>query len=152
MLSPSPTRLLGGVADALDETVLQTLERGPARNQVQAAIGIVRRCAASFDGFGPLLHAECSDLATSLRSIAEADASVVSDRAAFDDALAAADTVLAETYPPPSALIGPALSLHRVVADVAVTAERSGSTQRSAIRDLLQRMTDRQHELGLSPW
>ena len=47
MLTPSPAELLEGVADALDRTVLGTMERGDARNQVQAAIGIVRRCAAA---------------------------------------------------------------------------------------------------------
>ena len=152
MLSPSPGRLLSGVADALDETVLPTMDRGVARNQVQAAIGIVRRCAAAVETFGPILHAECMDLAQSLRSISVADAALVADRAALDAALDAADGVLAESYPSVPTLVETVLSLHAVVAEMAVVAERQESTKRPAIRALLERMVERQRTVGLSPW
>ncbi len=152
MLSPSPSRLLAGVAHALDETVLPAMERGPARNQLLAAIGIVRRCAATVDAFGPTLHEECADLVMSLRSIVEADARLVIDRASVDAALVTADEVLAQPYPAVPDLVAAVLALHQAAADVAVAAERQRSTTRPAVRALLQRMTDRQDALGLSPW
>jgi len=152
VLKPSPAELLAGVAEALDETVLATMARGPARNQVQAAIGIVRRCADAVDNYGPVLHAECTDLAASLRSIATADPDGIADRPAFDLATDSADLVLASSYPSVPELIETAVSLRHQLADLAVLAERRGSDQLPAIRELLDRMLKREHELGLSPW
>ncbi|MGF1599853.1 MAG: hypothetical protein ACFCVK_23570 [Acidimicrobiales bacterium] len=152
MLNPTPGRLLAGVADALDETVLPALERGPARDQVRAAVGIVRRCARAIDAFGPTVHADCVDVAGSLRAIAAADPDLVTDRVGFDVALDGAERVLAQSYPPVGDLVEVALALHAVVADVAVAVERHGSDQRAAVRALLQRMNDRQRTLDLSPW
>ncbi|MDH3683508.1 MAG: hypothetical protein OEV40_26610 [Acidimicrobiia bacterium] len=152
MLKPSPAELLADVAQALDETVLTTLARGPARNQVQAAIGIVRRCAEAVDAFGPVLHAECADLAASLRSIAAADLDLVPDRSAFDGAADAADVVLASSYPSVPDLIETALSLRHQLAELAVLAEQRRSEQLPAIRELFERMLDREDRLGLSPW
>ena len=112
------------MADALDETVLPDMERGPARDQVMAAIGIVRRCATGFDAYGPILHAECVDLVASLRAIIGSDADLVPNRAAVDETLAAADAVLDDDYPSVPDLVAAVLGLHTVVTEVAITAER----------------------------
>ncbi len=117
-----------------------------------AAIGIVRRCAAAVDTLGPIVHAECVDLVQSLRSISTADPDLVIDRPAAEAALEEADAVLAESYPSVPALTEAALSLQAVLAGVAVAAEQQGSDQLPAIRGVLERMTDRQLNLGLSPW
>lgn len=151
-MKPSPAELLIGVALALDETVLGTMERGPARSQVQAAIGIVRRCADAVDTYGPVLHAECTDLATSLRSISAADVDLVVDRPAFDQALAAAGVVLSAPYPSVSELIETALALRHELAGLAVRAEQERSEQLLAIRQVFVRMQEREVGLGLSPW
>lgn len=152
MLKPSPAELLAGVAQALDETVLAAMERGPARNQVQAAIGIVRRCSGAIDTYGPVLHTECTDLAESLRSIAAADPGVLADRSEFDLAVDAADSMLAGSYPSVSELTETALSLRLELAKLATQAERHQSGQLPAIRELFDRMLEREQSLGLSPW
>lgn len=152
MLNPTPGRLLTGVADALDETVLPTMERGTARSQVMAAIGIVRRCALAVDTLGPVLHAECVDLAQVVRSITDADPGLVADRPDLTTTLRRADEALAERYPSVPTLTETVLSLHELVAELAVAAERQESGQRSSIRAILQRMTERRDTLGLSPW
>lgn len=152
MLRPSPAELLAGVAEALEETVLTDLVRGQARNQVQAAVGIVRRCAAAIDDHGPLLHAECLDLNESLRAIAAADARLVADRTALDEPLARAAELLAGGYPPVSALTEVGLALREQLASMAVRAEAQASPQRTAISELFDRMLTRELELGMSPW
>ena len=152
MLKPSPAELLVGVADALEKTVLVSMDRGPERNQVQAAIGIVRRCAAAIAVHGPLLHAECSDLTSTLRTIAAADTELASDRATFEQVLARADAVLASAYPSLAELTEAALALRDQAAVIAVLAERRASAQLPEIRRLLERMLEREEALGLSPW
>ena len=103
MLRPSPSELLAGVADALESTVLDELERGVARNQVVAAIGIVRRCAAAVDRHGPLLHADVTDLAGSLAAVVDADptlgAAPAMEASRAGAALTAARGVLGRAYP-----------------------------------------------------
>src|SRR3954452_10886996 len=96
MLRPSPSDLLAGVADALEQTVLGELDRGPARNQVIAAVGILRRCAIAVQRHGPLLHADCADLARSREEPAAADPRVVAEagRVGLTSALADARLVL----------------------------------------------------------
>ncbi|MDA3039181.1 MAG: hypothetical protein O3C27_06560 [Actinomycetota bacterium] len=152
MLKPSPAELLVGVADALDETVFPSLDRGLARNQVQAAIGIIRRCAAAIDALGPMLHAECTDLAATLRGIATADPDLVSDRPAFELVADRAVDVLGSTYPPISELIEVVTLLRGQAAALSVAAERRASSQRPEVGRLLQRMLEREESLGLSPW
>ena len=92
MTEPSPAELLAGVAEALEKTVLPDLERGPIRNQVMAAIGIVRRCGGAIDRYGPFLHADCADLIATLRQASGADPALVVDSTAqsFDDVTGAA--------------------------------------------------------------
>jgi hypothetical protein len=152
MLKPSPAELLVGVADALDQTVLGSMDRGPERNQVQAAIGIVRRCAAAIAVHGPLLYAECSDLTSTLRSVAAVDTELLSDRASFEQVLARADAVLASVYPSQAELTEAVSALRDQAAVMAVLAERRASAGLPEIRCLLKRMLGREEALGLSPW
>lgn len=152
MLRPSPSELLAGVADALDQTVLPALDRGPARNQVQAAIGIVRRCAAAMDTLGPVLHAECTDLVSTLQHLASADAGLLPDHASFELAADRAAAVLASTYPSLGELTEAVALLQEQAAAMAVAAEQQASPQLPEIRRLLQRMLEREQALRLSPW
>ena len=72
MLTPSAAELLAGVADALAATVLPELPPGPARRQVQAAIGITRRVAGALPHLGPHLAGDVVDLAATLERLADA--------------------------------------------------------------------------------
>src|SRR3954451_22933385 len=156
VLRPSPSELLTGVADALESTVLDELERGTGRNQVVAAIGIVRRCAAAIDRHGPLLHADVTDLADSLAAVVDADPALASSSASgasrAEAALTAARAVLGRSYPSVSELIEVDLQLQEVAAALGVEAEQRGSSQVAALRALFERMVAREGELGLSPW
>ncbi len=152
MLNPSPADLLRGVAEALDETVLPDLPRGAPRSQVQAAIGIVRRCAAAMEAHGPILYAECVDLVGTIRLVTAADGQLVDDRAALDGVLVEADLVMGAEYPSVGQLTALALELHEVLEPIAVQAEQLQSTQCAAIRGLFGRQLARAQDLGLSPW
>lgn len=113
---------------------------------------MVRRCAAALEVHGPLLHAECTDLASTLRSAASADTYLVSDRSSFEQALDRAENVLASVYPSVGALTEIALALREHAAIMAVLAERHASPQLAEMRRLLERMLERERALGLSPW
>ena len=152
MIDPSPAELLAGVADALEQTVLGEVERGPARNQIQAAIGLVRRCSGAMDGYGPMLHAECLDLVTSLPGIVAADPELVDNRTSFDQMIEAASDVLDGTYPSIGQLSLAVRSLHEQLSSVAALAERHRSDQVGPLGDLFDRMLVRRQQLGLSPW
>ena len=153
MLRPSPSELLVGVAEALESTVLDELERGMARNQVVAAIGIVRRCAAAADRHGPLLLADVTDLVGSLAAIVAAEPTLLPpEERRTGDVLAAAGSVLGRAYPSISELIEVDLQLREVAAALGAEAEQRGSSQVTALRELFGRMLARESELGLSPW
>ena len=154
MSEPSPAELLVGVADALEETVLPEIPRGHSRNQIMAAVGIVRRCGDAVDRHGPLLHAGCVDLLATLRRVSSADPDVVatSGAEAFDDALSAADAVLDAIYPRPSELAPIHAELSEQTAALVVVAQRTNSPALAALRELLERISEREAELGLSPW
>ena len=153
MLRPSPSELLVGVADALESTVLDELERGMARNQVVAAIGIVRRCAAATDRHGPLLHADATDLVSSLAAVVAAEPTLLPpEERRTGDVLAAAGSVLGRAYPSISELIEVDLQLREVAAALGAEAERRGSSEITVLRELFRRMLARESELGLSPW
>ena len=154
MTEPSPAELLAGVAEALEKTVLPDLERGPIRNQVMAAIGIVRRCGGAIDRYGPFLHADCADLIATLRQASGADPALVVDSTAqsFDDVTGAADGVLDAACPQPSALAKAHTDLSNQLAAMLLRAQQTSSGQMPVLRQLLERMTAREQELGLSPW
>ncbi len=154
MTEPSPSELLAGVADALEQSVLPDLERGPSRNQILAAIGIVRRCSGAVDRYGPLLHEGCGDLLATLRRVVAADPTLVSDveRGGLENTWRRADELLAVRYPNPSALADMQDELSERVAEVLLSAQGRESEQLPALRQLLERMATRETDLGLSPW
>lgn len=154
MSEPSPSELLAGVADALEQTVVPDLERGLSRNQIIAAVGIVRRCGDAVDRYGPLLHTGCVDLIATLRRVSSADPSLVAGSVArgLDDALRAADVVLDAAYPRPSELARVHAELSEHLATIVVDAQRTASPELGALRQLLERLSDREAEIGLSPW
>ena len=154
MNEPSPSELLAGVAEALEETVIPELPRGSGRNQILAAVGIVRRCGDAADNYGPLLHTGCHDLLITLRDVVASEASLVTEAGtqAFEAALRAGDAVLGDSYPRPSALAEAHAELSEQLAVLVVAAQQSGSSQLIVLRQLLERMAEREAELGLSPW
>lgn len=154
MSEPSPSELLAGVADALEETVVPELQRGLTRNQILAAVGIVRRCSDAIDRYGPLLQAGCVDLIETLRSVSSADPNLVvaSSTQRLDDALRVGDDLLNATYPRPSELAAIHAELSEHLAAIVVTAQRTDSSELASLRRLLERMSEREAELGLSPW
>ncbi len=154
MTEPSPDELLAGVAEALQETVLPDLERGFGRNQVMAAIGIVGRCSEAVDRYGPTLYAGCVDLIATLRETTAADPSLLSDHARDDlaDLLRRSVDVLDSGYPPPSALAGLHSELTEHLAAILLAGQQGESGQMPALRELLRRISDREEQIGLSPW
>lgn len=151
MLTPSPAELLAGVADGLQATVLPELGAGPARRQVQAAIGIVRRLATALSELGPVLAADAADVADTLGRMGHPVPESGAD--AGDGAVASLDDLLALDR-----------RLHEVLAEVAATVGAGGGPPGKAakgeadgeaeaeLRALLGRMLDREARLGLSPW
>ena len=70
MINPSISKLLSGVATSLDETVLPELAPGFARNQLVAAIALVRRAAAVDERIGSYLWEDNRDIAAVLTEVA----------------------------------------------------------------------------------
>jgi hypothetical protein len=66
VIRPTPSELLGRIADALMETVLPELDDDAARIQLQVAALIVRRLAGPAGDVGPYLDADNRDMATAL--------------------------------------------------------------------------------------
>jgi len=152
MLRPSPSDLLEGVADALADTVVGELERGAVRNQVLAAIGIVRRCAAATEVHGPVLYEDVLDITESLEAMAAADPAIVQDQAAFDAVQAQSHEVMGRAYPSVTELSALLLELRGTLGAVAVEIEHGGSAQSEALVALFARILEREGRLGLSPW
>jgi hypothetical protein len=179
VLTPSPAELLAGVADALAATVLPELAPGPARRQVQAAIGITRRVAAALPRLGPYLAADVADLAATLERLSPAgsvgagppvvtEASPagggagpepairsLTDLADLDRRLqqALADVIEGLARPSRSAA-GPAdRAVEPAPAQDAGGPPADDQVDADAeVRALLGRMLAREMELGLSPW
>ena len=155
MLTPSPAELLAGVADALATTVLPELGPGPARRQVQAAIGITRRVARALPQLGPHLEADVGDVAATLERLA-ASVPRLADRSDLVDLAAVARTQARADEPARSLLELAAVDrqLQEVLADVADEVARAGGPPEAdaEVRALLVRLLARELELGLSPW
>jgi hypothetical protein len=72
MIYPNDQQLLGGIADALKETVLPELARGSAaRKQLQAAIETLRRMAFAAPERDAVLAADNADMFSVLQRIGE---------------------------------------------------------------------------------
>ena len=141
MLNPSVIDLLSGVADGLRAEVVDALEPGPARDQVTAAIAIVRRVARALPGLVPYLMADIADLQATLAVLGAPSDSATSTRPdpATDglEVLIAFDLALRDRL---AAL---------VESDGGVDGDGS---RRRVLLDALARMTERDAGLRLSPW
>ena len=140
MLNPSVIDLLVGVADGLRAEVLEVLEPGPARDQVTAAIAIVRRVARALPGLVPYLLADIDDLQATLALLGvPPDAAAPRPDPGTDglDVLIAFDLTLRGRL---AALAEPDGALEL------------GAPERRILIDLLGRMTERDAGLRLSPW
>lgn len=146
MLNPSVIDLLVGVADGLRAEVLEVVEPGPARDQVTAAIAIVRRVARALPGLVPYLVADIDDLQATLALLGVPPDATTATRPdpgtdgldvliAFD--LALRDRLAALAEPDGASELG---------------APELGAPERRILIDLLGRMTERDAGLRLSPW
>lgn len=69
MLNPSVIDLLVGVADALHADVTPELGPGPARDQLQAAVAILRRVARALPQLPAYLLEDIAELTETLRNL-----------------------------------------------------------------------------------
>jgi hypothetical protein len=152
--------LLAGVADALATTVLPELAPGPARRQVQAAIGICRRVAGALPGWAPHLVEETRDVAATLTRLTSAGNRAVpppdvAEALAAD--LAAAEGLPAGPLPSLDELGALDRRLQDALARLVGAAAGDGGGGdppgvEAELRALLGRLVARQVALGLSPW
>lgn len=148
MLNPSVIDLLVGVADGLQAEVLDELPAGPARDQVQAAIAIVRRVARALPGLVPYLEADIADLRATLEELAALDGGAAPDGGAPPDdgrtpregRSASLDVLLAESR-----------GLRERLADH-IEGGELGAAADATVRAALARLTERDRGLRLSPW
>ena len=142
MINPSISKLLSGVATSLDETVLPELAPGFARNQLVAAIALVRRAAAVDERIGSYLWEDNRDIAAVLTEVAPL--------VGLDPPPTAGD----EGYPTLDELRQQNLALqHQLVAVHDTLREDAGSDRaQAALRALFARMLARESQINTSTW
>jgi hypothetical protein len=135
VLNPSVIDLLVGVADGLQAEVLDTIEAGPARDQVAAAVAIVRRVARALPGVTPYVLADLADVGAVLADLTGEPTAPLPDPATVG---------LDELF---------ALARDRRATLASLIDER-GLDERSdaVVRAALARLTERDASLRLSPW
>ncbi len=154
MLNPSVIDLLAGVADALAATVADELPSGPQRDQVRAAVAIIRRVARALPTLAPALQEDTQALAAGLRDLAALAGPLTGAavaRTEVADALAVADSLPDTPLPSLDQLMAANLVLR---AELAGLAERPDLTPTvdAALRDQLAALASREAALRLSPW
>ena len=142
MINPPIDKLLVGVASSLQETVLPDLPPGAARNQLVAAIALIRRAAAVGERIPHYLWDDNRDIASVLSEVAPSlalDAPVVPDMAepASIDDLRQVNLDLQERL----------VAAHR-----RARADDTAEVARSALRALFERMLAREAEINTSGW
>ena len=142
MINPTISKLLSGVATSLDESVLPELEPGFARNQLVAAIALIRRAATVDERIGSYLWEDNRDITSVLSEVAP----------------------LVGLDPPPTAVDAGYLTLdelrqrnlalqHQLVAIHDTLREDSGSDRaQAALRALFERMLARESQINTSTW
>lgn len=144
MLRPSADELLVGVADALAETVAAALPEGPKRDEVRAAVGVLRRLARALPTLVPRLEEDTIALARAVRDVGgSAVPADVVEALALADALVVAPG-LDELRTANLALRG---ELARLATEVAPGSDADGSLRRH-----LRQLVEREAALRLSPW
>jgi hypothetical protein len=142
MINPTISKLLSGVATSLDETVLPELEPGFARNQLVAAIALIRRAAMVDERIGSYLWEDNRDIAAVL---AEVSPLVGLDKPQIADQ---------GDYPTLDELRQHNLALqHQLVAIHDTLREDAGSARaQAALRALFERMLARESQINTSSW
>lgn len=142
MINPTLHRLLDGVATSLHETVLPELPAGAARNQLVAAIAIIRRAAAVGDHVAAYLHADNRDIAAVLASVGPSLR------------LPAPPTVSPDELPSLDELRATNLTLQQLLVDAQQHARNHPTAEhvRVALRDLYSRMLERESRLNTTSW
>ena len=142
MINPSISKLLSGVATSLDETVLPELAPGFARNQLVAAIALVRRAAAVDERIGSYLWEDNRDIAAVLTEVAPL--------VGLDPPPAAVDA----GYPTLDELRQHNLALQHQLVAVHDTLREDGGSDRAqaALRALFVRMLARESQINTSTW
>jgi len=135
VLNPSPVELLVGVADGLRAEVLDALEPGPAREQLQNAIAMLRRIARALPGLVPYLVADMTDVAATLEALGEPGPHLLPD----------------PSVAPLEELVTAASALRDRLAE-RIDAGGLDPDQERLVRDALARLTGREAALRLSPW
>jgi hypothetical protein len=142
MINPTIDQLLVGVASSLHETVLPDLPPGAARNQLVAAIAIIRRAAAVGDHLPRYLWEDNRDIASVLSEVAPP--------LGLD-----APAVPALAEPPPLddlRQVNLDLQEQLVAAHRRARADDTAEMARSALRALFERMLEREAEINTSSW
>ena len=142
MINPTISQLLSGVATSLDETVLPELEPGFARNQLVAAIALIRRSATVGESIGSYLWEDNLDITAVLSEVAPL--------VGLDPPPAAVDA----GYPTLDELRRRNLALqHQLVAIHDTLREDNGSPRaQAALRALFERMLARESRINTSTW
>ena len=142
MINPTISKLLSGVATSLDETVLPDLEPGFARNQLVAAIALIRRAATVDERIGSYLWEDNRDITSVLSEVAPL--------VGLDPPRTAVDA----GYPTLDELRRRNLALqHQLVAIHDTLREDSGSVRaQAALRALFERMLARESQINTSTW
>jgi hypothetical protein len=142
MINPTVSKLLDGVATSLDETVLPEVAPGFARNQLVAAISLIRRAAAVDERIGGYLWEDNRDIVAVLREVAP---------------LVGLDAPPADpeaTYPTLDELRRRNLALQHQLIAVHETLREDGGDPRAhaALRALFERMLAREAQINTSTW
>lgn len=142
MIHPTISQLLSGVAASLDETVLPEVEPGFARNQLVAAIAVLRRAAAVDERIGSYLWEDNRDIATVLSEVAPLVG------------LDPPPAVDATGYPTLDELRRRNIALqHQLVSIHDTLREDAGSARaQDALRALFERMLARESQINISTW
>lgn len=142
MINPTVSKLLDGVATSLDETVLPELAPGFARNQLVAAISLIRRAAVVDERIGSYLWEDNRDITDVLRDVAPL--------VGLDPPASVGDA----TYPTLDELRQRNLALqHQVIAIHDTLREDRGDVRaQAALRALFERMLARESQINTSTW
>ena len=142
MINPTIGELLGGAATSLEETVLPELASGLARNQLVAAIALVRRCAAVGERIGPYLWDDNHDMYTVLCEVAPA-LGLGAPPARVDTGYPTIDELRQQNR----ALQQQLVAVHDGLRDAA-----DDAPPRAVLRALLERMLARESQINTSSW
>jgi hypothetical protein len=142
MINPKISELLSGVATSLDETVLPELAPGFARNQLVAAVALIRRAAIVGDNIGSYLWEDNRDITMVLSELAPVAG------------LEPPPTAVNTEYPTVDELRRRNLALqqHVVAVHDSLRAQPNSDASLGVLRALFERMLAREAEINTSSW